>query len=178
MAAPDLDSLTQQYARAAYQYTAEGWLEDLRKVWDRLSATPGSLDALNDAGTAFAERQARLDDALPPDLRGDVKNFLYVLLRDGHLELLDGVIGDLTRFAAHGPSAQAARIISAVPLTAEERSTFQTRIQPASGERVDIEFRVDPAILGGVILQVGDKVIDGSIAGKLSALHSRLVAAR
>jgi F-type H+-transporting ATPase subunit delta len=43
---------------------------------------------------------------------------------------------------------------------------------------VDLEFQVDALILGGVIVRVGDKVIDGSIAGKLEALHDRLVAIR
>jgi F0F1-type ATP synthase delta subunit len=43
---------------------------------------------------------------------------------------------------------------------------------------VEIKFHVEPSILGGAIVQVGDKVIDGSIGGKLNATHERLVASR
>jgi len=42
------------------------------------------------------------------------------------------------------------------------------------GAEPEIEFDVDPAILGGLVLKVGDRVIDGSVAGKLGALRERL----
>jgi F-type H+-transporting ATPase subunit delta len=178
MAAPDLDSLAQQYARAAYQHTTEGWLDDLCKVRERLTATSGAIDALSDVGRPFADRMAQLDGVLPQGIRGDVKNFLYALLKDGQLGLLDAVIADMTRFAASGPEAQVAQVVSAMPLTAEEQAAFRQRIQSTYGDRVDIQFRVDATILGGAIVHVGDKVIDGSIAGKLNILRDRLVAAQ
>jgi F-type H+-transporting ATPase subunit delta len=178
MAATDLDTLSQQYARAVYQSTTEGWLDDVRRAKDQLSATPGVLDALGDAGRPLTERWAQLDTLLPQDLRADVRNFLHVLLKDGHLGLLESVIAELSRFVTHGPGSFVARVVSAVPLTAEEQETLRQRIRSAYGERVDVEFRVDAAILGGAIVQVGDKVIDGSIAGKLNALHERLIMAR
>ncbi len=178
MDAPDLDVLAQQYARAAYQHTTEGWLDDLRKVSDRLTATSGTMDTLSDVGRPLAERMAQLDGVLPQGTRGDVKNFLYALLKDGHLGLLDAVIAEMTRFAARGPEVQVAQVVSAVPLTAEEQAAFRQRVQSTYGDRVDIQFRVDATILGGAIVHVGDKVIDGSIAGKLSTLRDRLVAAR
>jgi len=178
MAATDLDTLSQQYARAVYQSTTEGWLDDVRKAQERLSAAPGLLDALGDAGRPLAERRAQLDAVLPQDLRADVRNFLHVLLKDGHLGLLESVIAELSRFITHGPGVFVARVVSAVPMTAEEQETLRQRIRSTYGERVDVEFRVDAAILGGAIVQVGDKVIDGSIAGKLNALHDRLVMAR
>jgi F-type H+-transporting ATPase subunit delta len=177
-AASDLGSLAVQYARAAYQHTTEGWLTDLHAVWDRLAATPGLTDRLDDAGRPFADRQADLDGAIPATLRGDVKNFLYALLKDSHIGLLPDVIADLTRFAERGPETLAAQVTSAVPLTAEEQTAFRQRIAATYGDRVDVAFRVDAAVLGGAIVQVGDKIIDGSVAGKLNALHSRLVAAR
>jgi F0F1-type ATP synthase delta subunit len=43
---------------------------------------------------------------------------------------------------------------------------------------VDLDFRVDVSLLGGVVVHVGDKIIDGSVAGKLNALHERLAALR
>jgi F-type H+-transporting ATPase subunit delta len=170
--------IARQYAQAAYQYTTEGWLSDLNKVRDQLATAPGLLEALDDVTLPFSGRQARLDSAMPQGVRPDVRNFLYVLLREGHLGLLSDVIADLTRLSTRGPQAHVAHVISAVPLTPEEREAFRQRLQVAYGELVDIHYRVDASILGGAIVQVGDKVIDGSIAGKLNALRDRLAAVR
>ena len=186
-AAPDLENLSQQYARAAYQHTTEGWVDELRQVWDRLATAPELLRGLDDSDRPFVQRQAQLDGILPTDVRPDVRNFLYVLIKDAHVGVLEDVIADLTRFATQGPSTQVARVISAVALTTDEQAAFRQRIASAYGplagtgdyrDRVDVEFRVDATILGGAIVQVGDKIIDGSIVGKLNALHDRLVAAR
>jgi F-type H+-transporting ATPase subunit delta len=175
---PKGEELARKYAEAAYQHTTEGWLNELSAVWDRLSADSALLDDLSDTKLSFAERQARLDVVLPPDLRADVKNFLYVLLREGHIGLLGDVVADLSRLATRGLGAQVARVTSAMPLTPDELEAFRQRIHAQFGGDVDLDLRVDPSILGGVVVQVGDKVIDGSVAGKLNALHERLVAVR
>jgi F-type H+-transporting ATPase subunit delta len=172
------EELARTYAQAAYQHTTEGWLSTLNVVQDRLAADRALMADLNNTEIGFAERQARLDALLPPDARSDVKNFLYLLLRDGHLGTLNDVVGNLTRLATRGPETQVAHITSAVPLTPEEEQAFRQRVHDRFGTGVDLVFRVDSSILGGAIVQVGDKIIDGSLAGKLSALHERLSALR
>jgi ATP synthase F1 delta subunit len=101
-----------------------------------------------------------------------------LLLREGQLGLLNDVIVDLTRLATRGPELQVARITSAVPLTPDEEQAFRQRIHARFGGDVDLDFRVDSSILGGVIVQVGDKIIDGSLVSRLNALHERLLTLR
>ena len=172
------EGLAQKYAQAAYQHTTEDWLGVLSAVQERLAADPALSTELNNTELSFVERQARLDPLLPSGARSDVKNFLYLLLREGHLGILSEVIVDLTRLATRGPEAQVARIISAVPLTPEEEQAVRQRIHGRFGSDVDLDFRVDPSVLGGVVVQVGDKIIDGSLAAKLNALHERLTTLR
>ncbi|HAL60819.1 MAG TPA: ATP synthase F0 subunit B [Chloroflexi bacterium] len=68
-----------------------------------------------------------------------------------------------------------ARVTSALPLTEEEKATLASNLAARLGTEPQLEFDVDPAILGGLVLKVGDRVIDGSVAGKLEALRERLV---
>ncbi|MBS1253739.1 MAG: ATP synthase subunit delta [Anaerolineales bacterium] len=70
--------------------------------------------------------------------------------------------------------ARAARITSAVQLTEEERSRLEQSLGRRFGDDLQFEYRVDDSILGGVIVRVGDRVIDGSVASKLAALRERL----
>ncbi len=172
------EELARTYAQAAYQHTTEGWLSVLNTVQDRLAADSALLADLDNTERSFAERQARLDALLPSEARPDVRNFLYLLLREGKLGLLNDVIVDLTRLATRGPELQVARITSAVSLTPEEEQAFRQRIHARFGGDVDLDFRVDSSILGGVIVQVGDKIIDGSLASRLNALHERLLTLR
>lgn len=63
-------------------------------------------------------------------------------------------------------------VTSAVPLTADENATLLQRLQAKHGEDIEVTYAVDPSIIGGVILQVGDHVIDSSIARKLEELRN------
>ncbi len=70
--------------------------------------------------------------------------------------------------AAEGASAQ---VTSALPLTASEQAAIKEQVLKGKGE---IVFRVDPAILGGLVVRVGDKVLDDSVAGKLDSMRQNL----
>jgi F-type H+-transporting ATPase subunit b len=67
----------------------------------------------------------------------------------------------------------AAEITSALPLTADEQKTVKDDLLAKTGAQA-VTFRVNPAILGGLVIKVGDKVLDGSVSGKLEGLASSL----
>lgn len=70
-------------------------------------------------------------------------------------------------------SGAAADVTSALPLTKDEQQTVQKDLVAKTGAQ-SVSFHVDPAILGGLIIKVGDKVLDGSVSGKLEGLRSSL----
>jgi F-type H+-transporting ATPase subunit b len=70
-------------------------------------------------------------------------------------------------------SGAAAEITSALPLTKEEQEIVKSDVLAKTGAQA-VAFRVDPAILGGLVIKVGDKVLDGSVSGKLEGLRSSL----
>ncbi len=70
-------------------------------------------------------------------------------------------------------SGASAEITSALPLTKQEQDTVKKDILAKSGAQ-SVTFRVDPSILGGLVIKVGDKVLDGSVAGKLEGLRANL----
>jgi F-type H+-transporting ATPase subunit b len=71
-------------------------------------------------------------------------------------------------------SGASAEVTSALPLTDKEQDTIREDIVGKLGDSATITFRVDPNILGGLVIRVGDKVLDGSVAGKLSGLKQSL----
>jgi len=71
-------------------------------------------------------------------------------------------------------SGSGAEVTSALPLTSEEQQTVKQDVLSKIGNTASISFRVDPAILGGLVVKIGDRVVDGSVAGQLSNLQRSL----
>lgn len=70
--------------------------------------------------------------------------------------------------------AMTAHVTTALPLSADELETVASGLAEHLGERPELEFTVDPSILGGLVIKIGDRVVDGSVAGKLIALQEQL----
>ena len=68
---------------------------------------------------------------------------------------------------------ESAEVTSALPLTKEEEAIVKKDVLAKVGAQA-ITFRIDPSILGGLVIKVGDKVLDGSVAGQLEGLRSNL----
>ncbi len=71
-------------------------------------------------------------------------------------------------------SGSHAEITSALPLTPEERETVKSEVLQKSGDKTAVTFKVDPSILGGLIVRVGDQIVDGSVSGQLQDLRQSL----
>lgn len=166
--------LSRKYATAIFSLALERWLTTLTAVQQKLAADPALLERLQDSAVPFSERQQTIDGLVPPGTDQPVKNFLYTLLENQHLDLLDDVLNDLQQMARGGPQVQVALITTAVELSDEEKEQFRRRLRARYGENLEFTFRVDPSILGGAVVQVGDKVIDGSVAARLEAMSNAL----
>lgn len=70
--------------------------------------------------------------------------------------------------------ATRAHVTTALPLSPDEQEAVAGSLAEHLGQRPELEFKVDPSILGGMVIKIGDRVVDGSVAGRLAALHERL----
>jgi F-type H+-transporting ATPase subunit b len=72
-----------------------------------------------------------------------------------------------------GFRGESAEVTSALPLSKEEEETVKRDVLAKTGAQT-VTFRVDPSILGGLVIRVGDKVLDNSVAGRLEGLQQSL----
>jgi F-type H+-transporting ATPase subunit b len=94
----------------------------------------------------------------------------HVLLDEFFSGIKSGKVVVLDEADFKGESAE---VISALPLTAVEQDAVKKSVLSKVGAQA-VSFRVDPSILGGLVITVGDKVLDGSVAGKLEGLRQSL----
>jgi F-type H+-transporting ATPase subunit delta len=67
-----------------------------------------------------------------------------------------------------------AHVISAIPLTEQQEQRLKEQLSRRTDRTVDLETRVDPSIIGGLIVRVGDELIDASVAGRLRRIEAQL----
>lgn len=163
------------YARAVFELAIEGWQSNLQLVAEKLNRDPQLLKQLNDTQTSFSDRQGKLNSLLPVGASEQVRNFFYTLLKEGHLDLLGDIDATLARLATKGINVQIATVTTAIPLTDDEKAQFRTKLSAKYGDNLELEFGIDEKIIGGVVVQVGNKILDGSVSAKLDAARERLV---
>lgn len=89
-------------------------------------------------------------------------------------EFFSGVqAGKVTVLESGSLTGASAEITSALPLTDQEKDTIRQDILAKTGSQT-VTFRVDPTIMGGLVIKVGDKVVDGSVSGQLESLRQSL----
>jgi F-type H+-transporting ATPase subunit b len=95
----------------------------------------------------------------------------HALLADFFSGIQKGKIVILDEAPLAGSKAE---IISALPLTQKEQEAIRKEVIKRIGAEAEINFKVDPSILGGLIIQIGDQVVDGSIARQLDSMRQSL----
>ena len=128
------------------------------------------------ASTQLAETalSVPLAEALVPgESVEEVENVVLLLARDGHLGMLEEVIAEFEDMVTL-EQLLPVTVTTAIPLTEDEQSAMMEKLKAVYGNRLKFGFTVDPDILGGVVVRVGGKVIDDSVAARLSALREKL----
>jgi F-type H+-transporting ATPase subunit delta len=171
-------SKARTYASVIFETALKEWQVGLGTVSTALAKSPGVRSKLADQTVNFKEKQDILMAVLPGTLStaAPVRNFLLGMLSNGDITLLEEVVDELNHLAAAagGPRAVPAEITSAVELTSEERLAIQNRLIDQHGANLEFKFIVDPAILGGLVVRVGDKLLDTSVASRMAALRQSL----
>jgi F-type H+-transporting ATPase subunit delta len=96
--------------------------------------------------------------------------FLGVVARNRRLAALAGMLSAFNQLLAQHRGEETAQVTSAHPLDEAQLGALKTRLRGRIGRDVAIETKVDPAILGGLVVQIGSQMIDGSIRTKLNTL--------
>ena len=109
------------------------------------------------AALAIAAANKLVGDALDEKKQHTLIDEFFSGVKGGKVVLAEGLSGD------------SAVVTSALPLTSKEQDTVKKSVSAK-----EVSFKVDPSILGGLVIKVGDKVLDGSVAGKLEGLRQTL----
>ena len=168
-----------RFAEAAFAVALESnqldaWLEALDQASSIFDNHAAALFLTSPVMPA-AKKQAVLSELLP-NVSPEVGRFLAILARRDRLELVPEIAQVFRRLLNEHRGIAVAQVTTAVPIDERQKSVIASRLGQRIGKTVTLETRVDPEILGGVVAQIGDNVIDGSVRGRLERLRRALTA--
>ncbi|MCI0475675.1 MAG: F0F1 ATP synthase subunit delta [Anaerolineales bacterium] len=167
------ERLAQTYAQAIFDQAMADWLTSLKTIAASL-ARANVTDQLDNASLDFSKKQELLRPLFASGAPEQIRNLVSLLASKNHVHLLPQVIAEFDRFAQRTAVGARATVTSAVPLIDAEKTALETKLRVQFGNDLAFEYSINPEILGGMIVRVGDKVIDGSVAGKLAELKEKL----
>jgi len=173
------DSAPRRYADAAFEIALrDGSVETWRKELDSAAETSNGTElerVLANPAIPLDERVTVAEQVFA-SLSGPVRNLILLLVRRRRIEQLPRVAAEFRRLDDQRNGLTHATATSAAPLGADEIRAITARLEELTGGKVALETAVDPSLLGGVVVRVGDRLLDGSVRGRLERLRGQLAA--
>jgi F-type H+-transporting ATPase subunit delta len=157
-------------------------------------AADSTLKQLGDFGAAFSVsaelRNCLASPGVPRDAKHAViekiaarvgagkiiRNFLFVIADHRRTHILPEIIATFVDVVRQRQGMAEAEISSAAELSAAQKKKFAQTLERLTGKKIQAKYLLDPSLLGGAVVRVGDTIYDGSVRNSLNELRARLAA--
>ena len=174
------EAIARRYAQAVFEIGKES---------GQLAAVSKQMTALAEVFSGSAELREVLTNPLVDDAAREAIlveigqrlganetaiRTLRVLAQNGRLPALPDIARVLSRLVDEDTRTLRATVTSAGPLDDAYRAKLRAELEKVTGQKVELTVRTDPQLIAGVVVQIGDRVIDGSVRAKLSRFRESL----
>lgn len=173
-------AVARRYAQALYEIgeatnSLEVLEKELKEVVETIEGSRELQKVLYHPQVLPSEKKKILKAIFGAEYSAEAMKFLGLLVEKRRENYIVGIAAEFVALVNKARNTAAASITSAVELSEENKQELLKVLAKLSGKEVSPTFEVDPSLIGGVVVRVGDKVIDGSIKTRLATLKSRLM---
>jgi len=174
----ELATVARPYAEAAFRIGLEGrnlaqWSGMLELV-DAVVGDEQFSKYIGDPNTHEGALEALILGALGERLDGKGRNFVQVLVQNRRLELAPHILSLFEDLRREHEGTVEAKVVSALPITDDQLKPLVAALEAKYGKKVSAQVEVDPELIGGARIVIGDKVIDATVRGRLDAMATAL----
>ncbi len=167
-----------RHAQAIFEIALDkGELEKWRTDLNAIAAVMRDrqlVDLLQNPRLHFVEK-AKLLNNLLPDLGPLARNFIHLLVLRNRLGLVDEIVAEYDFLIDAYYGVEHATVITAIPLDKEEQEQIKQKLSAITGKQIILNNKTDANLVGGMVVRVGDKLVDGSLRGRLKRLKQSLM---
>jgi len=175
-------SAAKRYAQAVFSLgkengTLDAWQGDLALL-SNIVADDRIATYLTNPSVTAERKVAALEAALESSVQPETRNLARMLVERDRASLIPEIrrlVDDQVR-AERGVAV--AQVTTAEQLNEAEQDLVRKKLEAMTGKHIELATRIDPDIIGGIIVRIGDQVIDGSVRNKLERMRARLIAGR
>jgi len=174
----ELTTIARPYAEAAFRLAREGnalpvWSQMLRLL-AAVTADPKVAAALDNPRLTAGDKEALLLSLCGDRLDPQGKSFVRVLVEADRVGVVPQIAAQFEALKDDADGLARARVDSAFPLSDAELAELKGALERHFGKKIETSVNVDPALIGGARITVGDTVVDGTIEAQLSAMATHL----
>jgi F-type H+-transporting ATPase subunit delta len=173
-------SVSRRYAAALFNQakeknTLDQAIADLNAVSQRLAITPKLGEVLAHPLISEAKKRSAIQTAFASSVSPATLALLNLLVDKGRIANLDAVKAEFDTLSREHKGIVAASATSAIALTSEQIKTLEASLEQRTGKDIELTTSVDPSLIGGILVRIGDTVLDGTVKGKLERLREQLL---
>lgn len=156
---------------ASVEGALDAVIDELHAVRTVFEGSDDLRTTLTDQAIPVARRQQVVEQLLGNRAHPVTTSLVDFVVASGRAGDLPDIVGRVTELAAEGRDALVAEVRSAQPLNDDQRARLAANLSERMGKNVDVRVSVDSSLMGGIITQIGDTVIDGSVRTRLARLR-------
>jgi F-type H+-transporting ATPase subunit delta len=103
-----------------------------------------------------------------------IRNFLFIIADHGRMHILPEIVESFQEVVRRRQGIAEAEISSAFELSAAQKAEFAFTLERMTGQRIEAKYSLDPSLLGGAVVRIGDAIYDGSVRNRLNVMRSKL----
>jgi F-type H+-transporting ATPase subunit delta len=174
------ETAARRYAEAAFELgrgdgSLDAWASDLARLSEALAIPEVELIVKHPA-IAFTKKQEVLRQIVGGDVSKQALNLVLLMIRRGRPKQVPAMVERFNELLRRERGIVLAEVRSALPLDDAEREAISERLAALTGDTVEISEMVDPLLIGGIAVRIGDRLYDASVRSRLERLRARLTA--
>jgi F-type H+-transporting ATPase subunit delta len=171
-------SAARRFAEAGFELatrdgTVDAWRRDLGTACE-VASNAEAARAVDSPAVPFDRRRELVEALLQASVSELVLNLALVLAERGRFALMPQISEEFDELVRHSRGIVGATVTTPRPLAEDERAALQARIEQIAGARVEMYTNMDPSLIGGLCVQIGDLEIDASVSTRLGRLRKWL----
>lgn len=151
----------------------EKWRDDLEKITDVMHNVE-MKDVLENPKIPF-EKKEKIISACLGGVGAEGLNLAYLLVTKDKIKIASLIEEEYKRLLDEHLGIERANVVTAVPIDDKEKEKLKQNLETLTRQKIIADFKVDSNIVGGVVVKIKDKLIDGSIKNKLEVLKKSIV---
>lgn len=173
--------LAKKYAAAMFELAQEEnklklYGEQLEEIRQLFKSQPLLKAYMGNPQVQSAEKKELLNKVFGDDVDEIVRNFMLLLVDKHRITLIEEIVGKYQALSNEAQNIIIAHVTTAATMSEQQKNALTAKLEAITDKHIKLKTYVDKSIIGGIVVKMGDKLIDGSVTTKIKSLEKQLMA--